>query len=124
MSFKELIKNLENLRIEEENKQGFCYLIDKHYASIDAVETFNGQVKKRQVHWICEQRTHGYALILLNGVTGHEGWYIDKHFIETLSQETDCKFFTACLGCSRYPKLELDLSQMKEVVMQLHSQFN
>ena len=121
MAFKEL---LEKLTIEKQNQEGKCYLSSDSYAAIDAVETRNNKVIKRKVHWICDQRTHGYALILLDGVTGHEGWYIDEHLIETVTQETTCKFFTACLGCSTYPRLELDLSRMKEVVMQLNSQFN
>ena len=120
MSLKALLKKLT---IERENREGLCHLLAQHYASIDAVESFNGNGTKRQVHWICEKSKNGYAFILLDGVTGHESWYV-KDLLKTLSQETNCEFFTACLGCSNYPKLELDLTQMRSVIKQLNSQFN
>ncbi|EAZ88616.1 hypothetical protein [Crocosphaera chwakensis] len=114
--FKEKVREIQK-------EKGRCLLRTNNYAFIDAVETRNNKAVKRQVHWICEQRTNGYAFILLDGVTGHESWYVDD-LVKTLSQETDGEFFTACFGCSNYPKLELDLSQMRSVIMQLHSQFN
>ncbi|MEA5512250.1 hypothetical protein VB715_20985 [Crocosphaera sp. UHCC 0190] len=120
MSFQAL---LEKLTIEKQNRESKCHLLAESYASIDAIETFNHTTKKRQVHWICEKRSNGYVFLLLDGVTGHESWYLND-LVEIVSRETDCKFFTACLGCDSYPELKLDLTQMKWVVMQLYSQFN
>lgn len=119
MSFKALEKRTR----EGQNKKGFCHLLPKHYAAIDGVETRNNKVVKRQVHWICERYPNGYTFILLDGVTGHESWYVND-LVETLSIPTDCEFFPACLGCSNYPKLELNLSQVKRVIMELNSQFH
>ncbi len=123
MSFKALLEKLSLLRQNREKREGKCYLSTKHYASLDAVETFNGKINKRQVHWICELYPNGYAFILLDGVTGQESWYVND-LVKTLSQsqETDCQFLTACLGCSNYPELKLYLTPMKLVIRQLNSQ--
>lgn len=51
-----------------------------------------------------------HAVVLINGVTGHESFYIEGDVLERLSQHG----WTACAGCvNRWDRLHINAEQMR-----------
>lgn len=106
---------------EIRDKQGYCTVAKSSYAAIDGIEIdcVTKVSKPVKVHWLCDQTSSGPVFVLLNGITGHERWYI-KDLIEGGLLESEAENFWACAGTdNRWNGLYLNMSQVQKVIKML-----
>jgi len=104
---------------EFQAKQGFCILLDDRYDTIRAkqIDASTGKVKFQNVHYRLNLTADNEAiLVILDGVTGYESWYI-YHLLAVGVGNKDEYDFCACAGTrDRWDELWLNSADVWAVI--------
>ena len=113
VDFKKITQNIQE-------KNGYCYLQSKHYATISAKRTncTTGETVDTQQPYLIEPRGDEGRLVfqLLEGPTGYESWYI-----ESLLKDPYEGWWAACAGTKgRWDKLMVNGREVLNILKGLN----